>query len=457
MMMQLLSSVMSEHTATGTAYRFIFTSVRFAPRELQLQEVLLFSRSSPGNRLSISSASNPGGDSPLSRMSPKVIDGDTTTVSSKWLDQNMLTNGKSELLLSLVHDEDISGYTFVTANDVVARDPVSWQLFRRHSSDSTWILLDERHDVLAPVERFAMYEIYRIEGPPPSPPSPPSERLGAPAPLSLSEAPPPPPPTGQIEGASPPPPPHQLLPPLSLPPSVVRVGQTIGSSGGQELEQRNTSATATKPVSLGQIAAVVVAPLAGLLVLLTCCQRRAVRDPTGPTMRAISIKLDNMALASSGDDVSSTKQLRRQLDAMSSALQEVSEEVRGLKGRTILIVDEGDEEASVADDLSQRRGHPRHRQPRSILGDVNDDACSLASGMTYESTKSGSQIARMERLKNIVAALSVPQPQERLDRFLAPRAPSAYPNIMVESNLETADDAGDSDTRDADDEDILRT
>jgi len=241
------------------------------------------------------------------------------------------------------------------------------------------------------------------------------------------------------------------------------VAQAIDSFSDQELQQRITAAAAAaaaaESVSLGQIAAIVVAPLAGLLLLLACCQRRATRDPTGAPMRAVSTKLDNISLAIGGGELS-TKQLKKQLDAMSSALQEVTEEVRGLKGRTVLIVDEGDDEASVADDSSQRQGHvsvPRQRQPRSIPGDANDDTCSLASGMTYESTKSGTQTARMERLKNIVAALSVPQPQERLDRFLAPRAPTAYTNITAESNLETADDLGDSDTRDADDEDTLRT
>ena len=61
----------------SVSYRFTFTSLAGAKRELQLQEILLFDRDQIA--LTGSAATNPGGDSPRNQPPADVIDGDAST------------------------------------------------------------------------------------------------------------------------------------------------------------------------------------------------------------------------------------------------------------------------------------------------------------------------------------------------------------------------------------------
>ena len=107
----------------SVSYRFTFTSLAGAKRELQLQELLLFDRD--GNTLTASAASNPGGDSPRNQPPADVIDGDATTKGSKWLDGNFDANGQTSILILTVPRE-LGAYQLVSANDNPGRDPDEW-------------------------------------------------------------------------------------------------------------------------------------------------------------------------------------------------------------------------------------------------------------------------------------------------------------------------------------------
>jgi hypothetical protein len=96
---------------------FKFSKVRWPPRELQLQEVRLFGIATLTRPLAIMHASNPGGDSPPNQGPDDVIDGDLTTLGSKWLDANMQTTSESTLILQLERPRIVGAYQLFTAND----------------------------------------------------------------------------------------------------------------------------------------------------------------------------------------------------------------------------------------------------------------------------------------------------------------------------------------------------
>ena len=54
--------------------------------------------------------------------------------STKWFEDGILSSGHAELLLTLEVPAQVASYQLYTANDVPARDPVSWRLERQEGS-----------------------------------------------------------------------------------------------------------------------------------------------------------------------------------------------------------------------------------------------------------------------------------------------------------------------------------
>ena len=144
-------------------------------RELQLQEVQLYSS---GALLTISSASNPGGNSPTNQPPSDAIDADVAfcsptclnyTQGSKWLDLNMVNAASgynSTLELTLSAPALVDAYNFVTANDNPCRDPISWSMYRWLDGHG-WLLLHEVVATEAPEERYTSYGPWYLYSPPP--------------------------------------------------------------------------------------------------------------------------------------------------------------------------------------------------------------------------------------------------------------------------------------------------
>ena len=129
-------------------FRFTQTKLRddAAANSIQLAE---FNFSNGGVDLDMSSvtATNPGGQNPTNETPPLVVDGNTAT---KWLDFN-----KGPLVLDFGAPVTVDAYTFTTANDAIARDPVSWTL--EGSTDGTnWTAIDSQEDFPTPDTRFTM-------------------------------------------------------------------------------------------------------------------------------------------------------------------------------------------------------------------------------------------------------------------------------------------------------------
>ena len=98
------------------SYMFVFTKVRYPQYPIQLQEVELFG-TDPGQRiLSVVTAVNPGGRSPFQQPPEDAIDNDIADAGSKWLDFNMETTERSELILGLALPAVVTGYDFITGN-----------------------------------------------------------------------------------------------------------------------------------------------------------------------------------------------------------------------------------------------------------------------------------------------------------------------------------------------------
>ena len=114
------------------AVRFVFTKLRDANRELQLQELMLYAEAvdvDAGMPLSISNISNPGGLSPPNGQLPlRLVDGDTESKHSKFVDLAFPTNGQTVLELTLAEPASVLSYELITANDNPGRDPTAWHV-----------------------------------------------------------------------------------------------------------------------------------------------------------------------------------------------------------------------------------------------------------------------------------------------------------------------------------------
>ena len=123
------------------AVRVEFTETKQPHRELQLQELQLFSSLEGGSPIRIKHIANPGGRSPLKQLPHRLFDGDATSAASKFVDLNMPANGKSVLEITLHHAHDIASYELFTANDVPGRDPTTWHIYALSVNNKEWRLV----------------------------------------------------------------------------------------------------------------------------------------------------------------------------------------------------------------------------------------------------------------------------------------------------------------------------
>ena len=261
----------------SVSYRFSFTSLAGAKRELQLQEILLYD--DDGNPITASAALNPGGDSPRNQPPADVIDGDATTKGSKWLDGNFDANGHSKLLITV--PRELGAYQLVSANDNPGRDPDEWSL-EQQNNDGTYTLL-ERVSVSAPTARYQPYarrvvpKLAASSPPPPRQSSPPPPPPPPPPLLRISPEPsPPPPPSPHPPEPSPPPVATPTLPPppspladegVALPEAAVAEPLTLTAVEAPE-PPTSTSSSSSRPAAGGGVAVLL------LLVAVVCACRR---------------------------------------------------------------------------------------------------------------------------------------------------------------------------------------
>ncbi len=93
-------------------------------------------------------ATNPGGANPGGEGPGNMVDGN---IATKWLDYNFnptagQTTGNANLSIDVGTGNTVlfNGYKWGTANDVPARDPISWVLYGSDDS-STWVELDTKN------------------------------------------------------------------------------------------------------------------------------------------------------------------------------------------------------------------------------------------------------------------------------------------------------------------------
>ena len=143
---------------------FLFEAVKRAGKDLQLQEVELFS----GMELvDVVAAANPYGRSVNGQYATRSIDGNKVDRWSKWLDVNHNVRGNSTLVLELASSAElVDRYDLWTANDLPhRRDPITWKVYREAAGG--WELVDRQVNVLPPLARFASYGGFLLSSPPP--------------------------------------------------------------------------------------------------------------------------------------------------------------------------------------------------------------------------------------------------------------------------------------------------
>ena len=99
------------------ALRFTFTEVLERGRELQIQELQLFSADRDRPPIAIASIANPGGESPPRQGVRKLIDGDVVSRHSKFLDAAMARRGVSVIEIGFDSPQLVVAYQLWTAND----------------------------------------------------------------------------------------------------------------------------------------------------------------------------------------------------------------------------------------------------------------------------------------------------------------------------------------------------
>ena len=115
-------------------------------------------------------------------------------VSTKWFETGILTSGTAVLDLRLAKAAQVTSYQLYTADDVEARDPVSWRL-ERLEDDGSYLLLSSVSDFVPPTKREWMFkESGPFQTPAPSPNPPPPAPPGHPPSPPSPPGPPPSPP-----------------------------------------------------------------------------------------------------------------------------------------------------------------------------------------------------------------------------------------------------------------------
>jgi len=168
-----------------------------------------------GSRLIPSGIVNPGGRSPISAGKDEgpsnVMDGDTTSAASKWIDINFGQEGNSTLVLTVDEPPVVLSYEFFMTNNARGRDPIIWDVYKGVDSRG-WLLVDHR-DVSGSLPRteFGTYGVFTLSYLPPFPPPWPALPAQPPSqPPSLQ------PPVYPLVPSAPPP-----LPPATSPHLVV--------------------------------------------------------------------------------------------------------------------------------------------------------------------------------------------------------------------------------------------
>ncbi|MES2437791.1 MAG: discoidin domain-containing protein [Verrucomicrobiota bacterium] len=134
-------------------YRFVrYTGIkrRGGPASItQVSEFEFYNGSSavPGNKVAVTTAFNPGGDSPANEGVANLVDGN---FASKWLDFN-----SAPVVFDFGAAATFDRYLFVTGNDAEDRDAINWTL-EGSNDETTWDLIENvNFDYPTPVARNA--------------------------------------------------------------------------------------------------------------------------------------------------------------------------------------------------------------------------------------------------------------------------------------------------------------
>lgn len=200
-------------------YRFTFTGLRdpSSANGLQISEVELFDGA---EQLAVTTASSPGITPNINQQEVHAIDGASILrtrsrhpppicpvcpsadfapvaragdTSTKWFETGILTSGTAVLTLRLAKAAQVASYQLYTADDVEARDPVSWRL-ERLEDDGSYLLLSSVSGFVPPTARGTRFKDSRFETPAPSPNPPPPAPPGHPPSPPSPPGPPPSPP-----------------------------------------------------------------------------------------------------------------------------------------------------------------------------------------------------------------------------------------------------------------------
>lgn len=163
-------------------YRLTFTRVRDlltqkdSHRGVAIGELALFVSRADKDRITVASATNPGGSNPRGQEPYFAVDANVTT---KWFDylpeaseRTDAGNIESVLELTLASREEVHSYRLWTAVDAPKRDPTRWKLEASNPGDAGWTLLHDATVDAPPEARRAPYELIWLDGfaPPPPPP-----------------------------------------------------------------------------------------------------------------------------------------------------------------------------------------------------------------------------------------------------------------------------------------------
>ena len=143
-------------TASGLSvsyryYKFNITKIRdiinSTGGNAQISELIILNGST---KLTGGTATSPGGSNNAGEGPSKALTG---YYDDKWCDTAFAGNGYSTLIIDYGTAQTSNGFTYATANDVYARDPVQWT-FEGSNDGSTWTVIHEQFaDATIPIYR----------------------------------------------------------------------------------------------------------------------------------------------------------------------------------------------------------------------------------------------------------------------------------------------------------------
>ena len=102
---------------------------------------------------STATASNVGSTSPAAELVVNAIDNLTTTKS--------YDHQRKPIIIDFGTPTRVSDYTFATANNVIGRDPISWE-FSGSNDNSTWTTLDTKTNYPTTIERYTYLNYFEV-------------------------------------------------------------------------------------------------------------------------------------------------------------------------------------------------------------------------------------------------------------------------------------------------------